>query len=316
MSRTTNDIGQVFGCYKVIDEAPPTITPSGQIKHNYLCECIHCNNQKTMNKYKVTHNNYQHCEKCKPKPNVKNDLTGREFGSLKVIGRAPNHIQPNGTEKIMYVCQCNCGQYTTVSYSHLLSNHTTSCGCKQRQTIREMRIKDLSGQEFGKLSVIEYSHTKNGRTFWKCQCKCGNEVIKSSVSLTSGKCKSCGCISSVAESEMIKFFTKNQISFQTQYTFDDCIDKRRLPFDFAIFYNEEIIMLVELQGQQHYMPFSYCNEDMQTQFENYKDRIRKDNIKLLYSFKAKIPLLRIKYSDFSKKEQIFMQYYQQRIKEV
>ena len=41
------------------------------------------------------------------------------------------------------------------------------------------RVIDLTGQRFGKLTVIEKSGTKNGSVLWKCECDCGNytEVI-------------------------------------------------------------------------------------------------------------------------------------------
>ena len=42
------------------------------------------------------------------------DLTGKKFGRLTVIERAPNHIQPNGRSVIMLKCKCDCGNMTTV----------------------------------------------------------------------------------------------------------------------------------------------------------------------------------------------------------
>lgn len=53
--------------------------------------------------------------------------------------------------------------------------------------------KDLTGQRFGRLTVLKYSHSNNGR-LWQCQCDCG--VIKDIVGyeLLSGKTKSCGCL--------------------------------------------------------------------------------------------------------------------------
>ena len=53
---------------------------------------------------------------------------------------------------------------------------------------------DITGQVFGKLTVIECVGKLDGRRyFWKCQCECGNTVIKEGSSLRSGNTKSCGC---------------------------------------------------------------------------------------------------------------------------
>lgn len=53
---------------------------------------------------------------------------------------------------------------------------------------------DLTGKLFGEWSVISYSHTENGRAFWKCKCSCGTEKILNSSSLLYGRSKSCGCL--------------------------------------------------------------------------------------------------------------------------
>ena len=53
---------------------------------------------------------------------------------------------------------------------------------------------DLTGQKFGYLTAIEIDPTvKNGRTNWKCLCKCGNYTTVVAFQLRSGKTTSCGC---------------------------------------------------------------------------------------------------------------------------
>ena len=53
---------------------------------------------------------------------------------------------------------------------------------------------DLAGKQFGRLTVIEYTSTKNSRAYWKCQCICGNIVEKQGKLLNNGFVKSCGCL--------------------------------------------------------------------------------------------------------------------------
>ena len=36
---------------------------------------------------------------------------------------------------------------------------------------------DLTGQTFGRLTVIERAGTKHGEAAWRCRCDCGNEVV-------------------------------------------------------------------------------------------------------------------------------------------
>ena len=56
------------------------------------------------------------------------------------------------------------------------------------------KIKNLTGQRFGELTVIEDTgmRTKNGLVIWRCKCSCGKECHISSQSLQSGRTRSCG----------------------------------------------------------------------------------------------------------------------------
>jgi len=53
---------------------------------------------------------------------------------------------------------------------------------------------DLTGQRFGKLTVLRPAENKNKRTTWRCRCDCGSECIVTTRNLRAGKTKSCGCI--------------------------------------------------------------------------------------------------------------------------
>ncbi len=57
------------------------------------------------------------------------------------------------------------------------------------------RLVDLSGQKFGRLTVIQRAgSTLKGRmATWLCRCECGNEVIAISNNLRRMHTSSCGC---------------------------------------------------------------------------------------------------------------------------
>lgn len=63
------------------------------------------------------------------------------------------------------------------------------------------RGKDLRGQIFGRLTVIEYVGIINGNLRWKCKCsniiggveKCGNETVVNGRDLLARNTTSCGC---------------------------------------------------------------------------------------------------------------------------
>lgn len=109
------------------------------------------------------------------------DLTGQRFSMLTV-----KEYVGNGS----YRCVCDCGNEKIVRTGKLNAGEVKSCGC--------MKAKDLSGQRFGRLKVIEKDflyQTPSGGRYWKylCKCNCGNEVSVLSTALRSGATKSCGC---------------------------------------------------------------------------------------------------------------------------
>lgn len=62
-----------------------------------------------------------------------------------------------------------------------------------------MKLRDLTGQTFGYLTVLEraenqYTVSGHSKVMWKCRCKCGTVKIIAAGELTSGGTKSCGCL--------------------------------------------------------------------------------------------------------------------------
>lgn len=68
---------------------------------------------------------------------------------------------------------------------------------------------DLSGQKFGKLVVLGYSHNdKRRKSYWLCRCDCGNEVVVSGSNLKSGNTSSCGCVENENRNRLMQSFTE------------------------------------------------------------------------------------------------------------
>lgn len=81
------------------------------------------------------------------------------------------------------------------------------------------RRKDLTGQRFGKLTVIGQgsfrerinNHGKVKRRLqWKCLCDCGNTIERAADALRGGKQKSCGC----AKKEVGRYFRKPMVGLK------------------------------------------------------------------------------------------------------
>lgn len=74
---------------------------------------------------------------------VKEDLTGQHFGKWEVIEQAEDYVSPLGKHEAQWLCKCNCESHTikVVQQAHLKSRKSLSCGCYNKERIRETHKK-------------------------------------------------------------------------------------------------------------------------------------------------------------------------------
>ena len=109
------------------------------------------------------------------------DLTGRTFERLTVLSYAG---------KASWNCRCECGSVKVVRGADLKNGMIRSCGCLGK----ELRRNDLTGQVFGRLTVIGLNCVRDRQCYWTCQCTCGATPIVKGGRLTGGETRSCGCL--------------------------------------------------------------------------------------------------------------------------
>ena len=238
------------------------------------------------------------------------DLTGKTFDKLFVLERDFTH--PVGAGKSAYwKCQCSCGNIISIRSDKLLNKITRSCGCLSKEIRTKMFLKDLSKQRFGKLIVLNRDLNKpkgKGKfAYWNCKCDCGNLISVRGDHLRNGTTSSCGCLNSVGEEKITSILQKLKINYKTQYTFPDLKgEEQLLRFDFAIFQDNKVI-LIEYQGQQHYQPWGNENQ------ERFIKRQKYDKKKKEYCIRNNICFIEITYKDFDK---INEEYLLNKLKEV
>ena len=168
------------------------------------------------------------------------DLTGQQFGRFTVIKKVSN---PNNRDA-MWECQCECGTIKNVLGKNLRNGRSKSCGCYAKERSAELLAErnrkstlDISNDKYGLLTPLHSTEKRSsqGSIIWECLCECGNQVYVSSQDLLSSHNISCGCIHSKGELIIKNILSENNISFKSQYHFDDLKDKGLLLFDFAIF---------------------------------------------------------------------------------
>ena len=223
---------------------------------------------------------------------------------LTVIDRAPSK-----DKHVFWNCVCECGTRLVVRGDQLKRGIAKSCGCLQREIAAQNMIQvgklnktkgipitNYVGQKINMLTLIE--PINDGKHLkWKCQCECGNYTFVSTSHLNDGHTKSCGCIHSYTEKQLLQFFNSCHLNYSREYTFDDLLSDNyhNLRFDFAIFNEANCLKgLIECQGEQHYVPIDYFGG--QAYFDQL---IKNDNKKKDYCKTHNIPLLCIRNKDLN-----------------
>lgn len=119
-------------------------------------------------------------------------------------------------------------------------NFLSKCGIihSERGNEKMGRKLELSGKQFGRLTVIRENGKKNGRAAWLCKCDCGNTIKVSYYSLMLGLVKSCGCLKHIPHGVDI---TGKKFNHLTAICFDHVGEDKRHYWKFRCDCGNEII---------------------------------------------------------------------------
>lgn len=212
------------------------------------------------------------------------DLVGDEYVVLE-------EYKNNKTKlKIRHNTQ-ECAHEYYVSPNSFLSHNSRCPKCfgNIKRTTEEFKkiVFELEGENYKVLG--EYI---NCATPLKMQhTKCGNEFMVRPDKFTgiNQRCPFCSN-NSIGELKISDFLKKKNIFHITQYRFNDCRNILSLPFDFAIFEEDKLKILIEYDGKQHFIPNEFFGGEIG--FERTKQN---DSIKNQYCKDNNIPFYRIPY---------------------
>lgn len=114
--------------------------------------------------------------------NLTFDLTGKRFGFWSVVRR--DGVK-NGHPA--WLCVCDCGTETRVTSQHLRRGRSRGCVACRPRSVKY----DLTGQRFGRWSVVRRDGATNAYPLWLCVCDCGTEKRVPTQHLTHGRSKGC-----------------------------------------------------------------------------------------------------------------------------
>lgn len=103
---------------------------------------------------------------------------------------------------------------------------------------------------------------------------------------------------SKGEEKIMKILNQNNILFKKEVSFKDLNGSKNTPlrFDFAIYRNNKLFCLLEIDGEQHFKFIKYFHKNV---FNFYKSK-EWDRRKNSYCLVKKIPLIRVPYWELDK----------------
>lgn len=255
------------------------------------------------------------CQKCGDKLRVERmknrDIDVAGFYTLNkvktIIGNNSNtkvlsNEYINCFEKLNLLCEC--GEVFKQNFSHIKNkinnNLQIKCPkCMKRDADESFRftIDDLNKKlievygdnEFvvlnndGYVNFYDYVTVKH--------IPCGYVFKTKFKNITNQKrlCKNCQSKYSKGVIKIMKYLDCKHIKYIKEKIFNECKDKKPLPFDF---YLQDYNLLIEFDGEQHYKSFNYFGGE-----EGFKKLQYHDKIKNKYCKDNNIPLLRIRYDE-------------------
>jgi hypothetical protein len=202
-------------------------------------------------------------------------------------------IYYGGKKKVKITCPIH-GEFLQTAEHHLRGCDCPRCSIIDANILKNKTTKiflenarHIHGESFI-YNKVEYTHSKLPVII---TCMIHGDFKQTPNSHLQGQ--GCPfCKSSKGEQKIRNILINKHYNFKEQYRIKECRNKKPLPFDFAILQNNNLIGLIEYQGQQHFQEVKYFGG--RKIFEVSKIR---DNIKKEFCYNNKIPLLEITYKE-------------------
>ena len=285
------------------------LMPSSRVRINVICD--YCGAEYDSYYYAVMYGRKAYpkdaCVNCAGK---KSNEINRERRAKKYIGKARKICEELGyilltTEdeftnvkmQIKFICPIH-GEQSMMLDNFLRGHRCAKCG---RQTVANLLkytqdyvkecIESVNGNKW--LNYGEYINSYKHNLI--IQCSCGNIFTTCFVNYVKAQVNTCSICShkeSKGEQRIRELLDNYNIVYEQEKRFDDCRDKKPLPFDF---YLPDYNLICEYDGLQHFKDVPMLD---------HETTVAHDNIKNEYCKSHNIDLLRIPYCDFDNIEKI------------
>lgn len=293
--KTVKEIIEDNGEYKLISKEYINSKTKMKIKH------LKCNKE-----FEMDYNHFRRGQRCSHCSSTKKSSTETFKSKVKekyneeysVLGEYKN----NRTKILLRHNKCG-NEWETRPDNFLNEYGCPECGGSKplNTEIFKERVKKIHGDKYtvlgeyiNKETVIRVRHNEELCNNYEWDVIAGNFIYNRT------ECPICSINNRISKGEkrIKKWLDDNGYKYSQEYTFEDCIYKNKLRFDFAVETNNDLL-LIEYDGRQHY--FSSEDKFKQANLDIIKER---DSIKNKYCEDNNLKLLRISYKEFHKIEDI------------
>lgn len=264
---------------ELLKEERPDIEILSEYINNYTKLKVKC---PCGNIYEATPTTLREGHKCRR-------CTGRYQYNLEEL----QQIRPDleileilSNKRIKYRCPI-CGEVSQTSQLWLTGkDRTRGCYNCRGQRISKGRTKTKEYLQSKCPDITILGDYINNSTPIKYRCKCGTIHYARPNNLISGN-RCWHCRESKGEGLIKEYLDNHNISYMMGYKYDDCRDKKPLPFDF---YLSDYNICIEFDGSQHFKSSSLWDKN-----GDLTIRKQHDKIKTNYCKNKGIKLIRISY---------------------
>jgi very-short-patch-repair endonuclease len=190
------------------------------------------------------------------------------------------------------------GAFEQIPHSHLKGAGCSVCASE----VTSQRLRHTTDQFIEKAKSVhgeqyDYSKVNYNNSLLPITIKCKHHGLfkqKPNTHLNGSGCPRCRA--SKGELKIRDYLMRCRIKFCSEKRFDSCRYKATLPFDFFI---PSLNLLIEYDGELHFIPISYYGGE-----KALKATQKRDSIKTAFAKKYGFRLLRIKYTEYNRIEEI------------
>ena len=181
-----------------------------------------------------------------------------------------------------------------------------TCGGTKGVAKTNEQFQDDLDNKFSVGKFVVLGQYKSGLTPIMVRHECGYKYeVKPDTLLRShknrgDKCPACAALGlSKGEQKIKETLELLGAEYEQQYKLDGCKSSYKLRFDFAVIQDNKLVMLIEFDGEQHFVDIKHFGGKMGLKRRKTNDKIKNDYCKI-----HGIPLLRISYKEYEQIEDI------------